>query len=162
MQWHRSCCRLWAGRLADRFGFHRPVAWSVSMALIGAALPVATQHVGALALSGLLTGGALSIAAVAIQREAGQMARDADDLKRVFSWVALGPALSNTVAPVVTGLLIDHVGFRAAFAFGAVLPLLGAWAAWQVPRQPSLPPQPSGPAAAGRVRTAAHSGTCAT
>jgi MFS family permease len=135
---------LWAGRLADRFGFHRPVAWSVAMALVGAALPVLSQHIAALAVSGLLTGGALSTTAVTVQREAGRMARDADDLKRVFSWVALGPALSNTVAPVLTGLLIDHVGFRAAFAFGALLPLLAAWAAWLVPRG-----APAGRAAAG-------------
>ncbi len=118
---------LWAGRLADRFGFHRPVRWAVGLALTGALLPVFTQHLAALAFSGLLTGGAVSVAAVAIQREAGLMARDASDLKRVFSWVALGPALSNTLAPVIAGLLIDHVGFRAAFAFGALLPLLGAW-----------------------------------
>ncbi len=130
---------LWAGRLADRFGFHRPVTWAVGMAIVGAALPVLTQHLAALAVSGLLTGGAVSVAAVAIQREAGLMARDASDLKRVFSWVALGPALSNTLAPVIAGLLIDHVGFRAAFAFGAVLPLLAVAAAWRVPRQPALP-----------------------
>ena len=131
---------LWAGRLADRFGFHRPVRWAVGMALGGAVLPVITQHLAALAVSGLLTGGAVSVAAVAIQREAGLMARDASDLKRVFSWVALGPALSNTLAPVITGLLIDHFGFRAAFAFGALLPLMAVAAASRVPRQPALPP----------------------
>jgi predicted MFS family arabinose efflux permease len=102
--------------------------------VLGAALPVASQQLWALALSGLLTGGGLSVGAVAIQREAGQMANDASDLKRVFSWVALGPALSNTLAPVITGLLIDHGGFRAAFAFGALLPLMAVAAAWRVPR----------------------------
>ena len=125
---------LWAGRLADRYGFHRPVAWAVGMALVGAALPVATQHIASLAVSGLLTGGAVSVAAVAIQREAGQMARDAGDLKRVFSWVALGPALSNMIAPVITGLLIDHLGFRSAFLFAALLPLLAIAAVARVPR----------------------------
>ena len=127
---------LWAGRLADRFGFHRPVTWAVGMALTGAALPVATQHLAALAVSGVLTGGAVAFAAVAIQREAGLMARDAGDLKRVFSWVSLGPALSNMLAPVITGLLIDHFGYRSAFAFGALLPLLAVAAAWRVPRTP--------------------------
>jgi MFS family permease len=130
---------LWAGRMADRHGFHRPVALSVIGGLVGAVLPVITQHIVALALSGLLTGGAVAFAAVAIQREAGQMARDPDDLKRVFSWVALGPALSNAFAPVIAGLLIDHAGYRWAFAFGALLPLLAAWAAWQVPRAAPVP-----------------------
>jgi MFS family permease len=142
---------LWAGQMADRHGFHRPVIGSIIAALIGATLPVVTQHLAALALSGLLTGGAGAFAAVAIQREAGLMARDIGDLKRVFGWVALGPALSNTVAPVVAGLLIDHAGFRAAFVFAALLPLVAAWAVWQVPRQhalqhaaPSAPVSPLG------------------
>jgi MFS family permease len=130
---------LWAGRMADRHGFHRPVTIAVVVALVGAVLPVLTQHVVAFAISGLATGGAVAFAAVAIQREAGLMARDAGDLKRVFSWVALGPALSNTFAPVIAGLLIDHVGFRAAFVFGALLPLGAAWAATQVPRKPAAP-----------------------
>lgn len=123
-----------AGRMADRYGFHRPVRWAVAAALSGAVLPVITQHIAALALSGLLTGGAVAFAAVAIQREAGQMARDPDDLKRVFSWVALGPALSNTFAPVIAGVLIDHAGYRAAFAFGALLPLAAVACAARVPR----------------------------
>jgi MFS family permease len=127
---------MFAGRMADRHGFHRPVLWAVVAATAGALLALVSQHVVALAISGLATGGATAFAAVAIQREAGQMARDASDLKRVFSWVALGPALSNTFAPVVAGGLIDLVGYRAAFAFGAMLPLLGAWAAWHVPRAP--------------------------
>jgi MFS family permease len=141
---------LWAGRLADRYGFHRPVRWAVGMALAGAALPVMIQHLLALAVSGILTGGAVSVAAVAIQREAGLMARDASDLKRVFSWVSLGPALSNTLAPVITGLLIDHAGFRAAFAFGALLPLLAVAAASRVPRTP-LPPGASHRVAPGHA-----------
>jgi MFS family permease len=99
---------------------------------------VLSQHVVSFAVSALLTGGATSVAAVAIQREAGQMARDPADLKRVFSWVAIGPALSNTFAPVIAGALIDLSGFRAAFVFGTLLPLLAAWAAWQVPRQPKV------------------------
>jgi len=142
---------LWAGRLADRFGFHRPVAWGVAMGLVGAALPVFTQHLAALALSGLLTGGGVSVAAVAIQREAGLMARDAGDLRRVFSWVALGPAMSNALAPVIAGVLIDHAGFVWAFAFGTLLPLGAAWAASRVPRVHALPalgdePRVQGPA----------------
>lgn len=125
---------LWAGRLADRHGYHRPLAWGVAMALLGAVLPVLAQQIWAFALSGLLTGGGLSTAAVAIQREAGRMARDTADLKRVFSWVALAPALSNTVAPLLTGLLIDYAGFRVAFAAAVVLPIAAAWAGSRVPR----------------------------
>jgi len=133
---------LWAGRLADRHGLHRPLAIGSAMGFAGTLLVLGWLDVAPLAVAALATGGALSVAAVAIQHEAGRMARDEQDLKRVFSWVALGPALSNAVAPVVVGLLIDHGGFRAAFAFTLTLPaaawVLGRW----VPRRHLGPPAP--------------------
>lgn len=125
---------LWAGRLADRHGLHRPLAVGVALGASGAAAAVVSQHVAVLAFAALATGGAVSVAAVGIQREAGLMAREPRDLKRVFSWVALGPALSNALAPVVVGLLIDHVGFRSGFVFALALPLLAWGLGRQVPR----------------------------
>jgi len=130
---------MWAGRQADRHGFHRPVGIGVLMALAGAAVALAGQGLWTIGFSCLLGGGALSVAAVAIQREAGLMADEPSQLKRVFSWVALGPALSNAIAPVATGLLIDHVSFRAAFALALGLPLLAWWAAGHVPRHAPKP-----------------------
>jgi MFS family permease len=148
---------LWAGRLADRHGLHRPLAIGAAMGFCGTLLVVAWLDVAPLVVAALATGGALSVAAVAIQHEAGRMARDEQDLKRVFSWVALGPALSNAVAPVIVGLLIDHSGFRAAFVFTLALPaaawLLGRW----VPRRRLGPPASSdgrAPAAFDLLRVA--------
>ncbi len=125
---------LWAGRLADRHGFHRPVGIGVLMALFGALVALGSQSLWAITFSCLLSGGAISVAAVAMQREAGLMADNPSELKRVFSWVALGPALSNALAPVAAGLLIDHVSFRAAFALAVLLPLLAWGFALRVPR----------------------------
>lgn len=129
---------LWAGRLSDRHGFHRPVGVGVSMALVGALCVLVFQSLWAIAVGSLLCGGAIAVAAVAIQREAGLMATDASELKRVFSWVALGPALSNALAPVAAGVLIDHVGFSAAFGLAVLLPAVAWGLATRVPR---LPPQ---------------------
>ncbi|MDC8785905.1 MFS transporter [Roseateles koreensis] len=127
---------LWAGRQADKHGFHRPVGTGVLMALVGALVALVGQSLWAIAFSCLLCGGAISISAVALQREAGLMADEPSELKRVFSWVALGPAMSNALAPVAAGLLIDHFSFTAAFALALVLPLV-AWAlAQKVPRHP--------------------------
>ncbi|MCX6024297.1 MAG: hypothetical protein NTZ05_21730, partial [Chloroflexi bacterium] len=50
--------------------------------------------------------------------------------KRVFSWLAIGPAFSNFIGPFAAGLLIDYAGAQAGdltgyrFAFGlmALLP----------------------------------------
>ncbi|HSI50895.1 MAG TPA: MFS transporter [Ideonella sp.] len=130
---------LWAGRQADRHGMHRTLGIGVVMGAGGALLAAISQHPVALAMAALTTGGAVAVAAVGIQREAGRLAHNALDLKRVFSWVSLGPALSNALAPVVVGLLIDHVGYRSGFVFAALLPLASwAFAGW-VPRQPAPP-----------------------
>lgn len=124
---------LWAGRLADRHGLRRPLIVGVGMGTFGAGTAVVSQHPVALAIAALASGGAVAVAAVAIQREVGLMAREPSDLKRVFSWVALGPALSNALAPVIVGLLIDHVGYRSGFVFAACLPLVAWWLAQRVP-----------------------------
>jgi MFS family permease len=128
---------LWAGRLADR-RLHRPLGVGVAMGAVGRR-GVLTQHPAALAFAALATG-CRRVAAVGIQREAGLMAREPSDLKRVFSWIALGPALSNALAPVVVGLLIDHVGFRSGFVFAALLPLVAWWLGRRVP--PTAPAVP--------------------
>jgi MFS family permease len=126
---------LWSGRMADRHGMHRPLAIAAVMGFLGPLASVAALGIASIVVAAVMTGGAVTIAAVAIQHEAGQMARDTADLKRVFGWAALAPALSNAIAPVVVGLLIDHVGYRAAFVFALVLPL-AAWACGRwVPRR---------------------------
>jgi MFS family permease len=123
-----------AGRLADRHGYHRPVAIGVALSFTGACIAWAFQHYAALCVAALLTGGGTSFALVAIQRTAGRSSHDATQLKRIFSWLALGPAFSNFMGPFVSGVLIDLAGFRAAFAFLALLPLATLWWARQVPR----------------------------
>ena len=100
---------LWAGRLADRRGLQHPVRVATVMGLIGTAACTVSPSLVTVGLASLLTGGALSVAAVAIQREAGQLGHEGHDLKRIFSWIAIGPALSNVMAPLASGLVIDHL-----------------------------------------------------
>jgi len=133
---------MWAGRQADRHGFHRPVGIAVLMAGAGAVVALASESLWAIGFSCLACGGAMAVAAVAIQREAGLMANEPSELKRVFSWVALGPAMSNAVMPVVAGLLIDHVSFRAAFGVAVLLPLAAWGLAQKVPRHVPPPRSP--------------------
>jgi MFS family permease len=127
---------LWAGRLADRHGFHRPVGVGVAMAFVGALLALLIPQLWAIATGCLLCGGAVAVAAVALQREAGLMAQEPGELKRIFSWMALGPALSNALSPIVAGLLIDLAGMWAAFALATVLPLVAGLLARRVPPNP--------------------------
>lgn len=120
-----------AGRYADRHGLKRPVGLAVAVASVGAALALVFPVFPVLCVAALATGGATGAATIALQRHVGRAAHDATQLKRVFSWLAIGPAVSNFVGPFCAGLLIDHAGsaagslegYRAAFALMALLPL---------------------------------------
>lgn len=150
---------MWAGRLADRHGLQHPVRLATVMGLVGTLASAIAPSLWTVGLAALLTGGALSLAAVAIQREAGQLAHEGHDLKRIFSWVALGPALSNVVAPLVSGLIIDHAGLRWAFAACVLLPLLAYALLSRVGRRLAQSPhalhRPRAPSAGGSALGAA-------
>jgi MFS family permease len=126
-----------AGRYVDRHGLKRPVLWCVIAAATGAGLAVAWPHFAVLCCSALMTGGATGVASISLQRHVGRAAQDANELKKVFSWLAIGPAVSNFFGPLMAGLLIDHSGFRAAFLFLAMLPL-ATW--FWIRRTVELPP----------------------
>jgi MFS family permease len=114
-----------AGRFADRHGLKRPMGLSVIAATLGAGLAVAFPVFPVLCASALLTGGATGAASIALQRHVGRAAENPTELKQVFSWLAIGPAVSNFIGPLCAGLMIDHAGFRAAFLLLAIFPLVG-------------------------------------
>jgi MFS family permease len=138
-----------AGRFADRHGLRRPVRLAVAFSFAGALLAAISPRYEVLCLAALCMGGATGAASIALQRHVGRAARDATELKQVFSWLSIGPAVSNFFGPVVAGLLIDNAGvwlggtvadangFRAAFVFLALLP----WASWYfIHNTAELPP----------------------
>ena len=134
-----------AGRFADRHGLKRPINYSVLAAVAGAGAAVAYPVFPVLCLSALLTGGATGAAIISLQRHVGRAASGGLQLRQVFSWLSIGPAVSNFLGPFSAGLLIDHagpaagslVGYRAAFFLLALLPL----ATWFLVRQTrELPP----------------------
>ena len=124
-----------AGRFADRNGLKKPMGLAVMAAATGAALAVAFPNFWVLCIGAIMTGGATGVASISMQRHVGRAAADATELKKVFSWLAIGPAVSNFVGPFSAGLLIDHAGvwlggqaadtngFRGAFLLMALLPL---------------------------------------
>jgi MFS family permease len=114
-----------AGRFADRHGLTRPMGLSVIAATIGAGAAVAFPVFPVLCASALLTGGATGAASIALQRHVGRAAENPTQLKQVFSWLAIGPAVSNFIGPLCAGLMIDQAGFRAAFLLLAAFPLVG-------------------------------------
>ena len=134
-----------AGRFADRNGLRLPINYSVAAAVIGAGAAVAFPVFPVLCFAALMTGGATGAASISLQRHVGRAAKGALHLRQVFSWLAIGPAVSNFIGPFSAGLLIDHagptpgslVGYRAAFLLMAVLPL-ASW--FLVRRTHELPP----------------------
>ena len=147
-----------AGRYADRLGLRRPLLWCVTAAAVGAACAATFPLYPMLCVAALLTGGASGAAVIALQRHVGRSVHDRAALRRVFSWLAIGPAVSNFLGPFCAGLLIDHAGgepasttgFRAAFVLLALSPLC----AWFLSRRvPELPPV-AAPVASDRKATA--------
>lgn len=138
-----------AGRFADRHGLRRPMILAIGSAMVGGAMAAVFVNFYVLCITALLMGGATGGASIALQRHVGRAAHDASELRRVFSLLSIGPAVSNFLGPVCVGLLIDHAGvwlggsaadrngFVAAFALCALAPAL-AW--WAVRGTPELPP----------------------
>ncbi len=135
-----------AGRFADRNTLKRPVAISIVCAVSGAAVAAAFPVFAVLCLSALLVGGAAGGALIALQRHVGRMATNQTQLRQVFSWLALGPAISAVIGPLSAGLAIDHLGFRAAFALMAVLPIVSWFLVRHAPERtpPEVPANAAG------------------
>lgn len=143
---------LHAGRLADRWGYHRPVRLAAGLALAGMAAALASVALAgwpavlALCVAATLTGCAANLGMLTIQRTAGLAARDATERMRIFSWLGVAPSFSNVVGPVLAGLMIDAAGFTAAYALLLALPLATLASARKVPvlGAPAAPATPRG------------------
>jgi MFS family permease len=128
-----------AGRYADQHGLKRPFGFATIAAAAGCAMAVIWPVFPVLCVAALLTGGATGAASIALQRHVGRAAAGATQLRKVFSWLAIGPAFSNFLGPFAAGIAIDHGGFQLAFLLMAALPL-ASWA-WVRGTQ-ELPPVP--------------------
>ncbi len=131
-----------AGRYVDRYGFRKPTLIAIVIAMTGASLSVVVPAFFVLCLTALACGAASCVVMITVQRHVGRLAKGPTELRQVFSWMAIGPSISNFLGPVVAGLMIDHFGFRAAFLLLALLPSLGwFWSRRTVEHEP-IAPQP--------------------
>ncbi len=140
-----------AGRYADRHGFRRPFFIGMLLASVGCAAAMLFPTFAVLCFTALCTGGAAGIVVIAVQRHVGRVAHEPAQLKKVFSWLALGPAIANFIGPFATGLLIDHAtfggsdisGYRVAFGLLALSPIC-AWLWVRNTQETPLAPRPEG------------------
>jgi MFS family permease len=130
---------LHSGRLADRFGYHRPVRLAVGLTASGLLLAVGSTavagwpHFALLGAAAMLSGAGANMGMLTIQRTAGLAARDSAERVRVFSWLGIAPSFSNVVGPVSVGFVIDAAGFAAGYALLFALPLATLVSARAVP-----------------------------
>jgi MFS family permease len=129
-----------AGRLVDRYGYHRPVLLALLSSASGAVLAIASTftdgalHFGLLCLSAMATGVGANTGVMAIMRTAGLLARDSTERLRVFSWLSVAPAFANVIGPVSAGVMIDLGGFLAAYVLLGATTGLTLWGMLRVPR----------------------------
>lgn len=131
------------GRLVDRRGYHVPVRIAVALTLSGALVALLSTRAGSLGYACLcgaavLSGAGSNMGLITIQRSAARTAHNTTELRRVYSWLGIAPSLSNFLGPLVSGVLIDRVGFWAAFLFLGALPLLTLVCTPLVPREAPL------------------------
>ena len=139
------------GRYVDRHGMRVAILASVAAACLGGLLAMIWPVFGVLCLTALLTGGATAATVIAIQRQVGRLSSGGADLRRSFSWLAIGPSISNVIGPLAVGFLIDHAGpspgsqqgFQAAFALMAGVPLVTWWLLRRVLRASQVTPASS-------------------
>ncbi len=139
---------LYAGRLADRRGYHRPVYVSMALTGLGCLLAVASTflaggwHFALLCGAAMATGTGANTGMLTIQRSAGLAAGSSVERVRIFSWLGMAPSFSNVIGPVAVGFMIDAHGFGAGYALLLVLPLATLISARQVPRSAAVAVKP--------------------
>lgn len=141
---------LYAGRMADRHGFHRPVRLAAVLGLAALGLAAAAASFAGwlelvlLGAAAMLAGTSANVGMLTVQRTAGLAAGDATERVRVFSWLGVAPAFANVLGPVSVGFAIDAAGHRAAYLVLLVLPLVALASARAVPPMPPDAPPPQG------------------
>lgn len=135
------------GRYADRHGLKRPMRWCIAAAACGVGLAALWPILPLIGIAALLCGAGAGAANLVLQRHVGRASASPEELRRAFSWLSIAPATANFVGPLVTGLLIDHAGYRSAFLALALAPLAGWLILRHVPEAGKEPDAPTGPQA---------------
>ena len=105
------------GRWVDRAGAARVMRVGIAMVLLGAWLPVLNLSLPTILIMAVTIGCGFNMLSIAAQHTVGHLVRDASSSQRLanFGWFALGHSASSTLGPLLAGVLIDALGFRAAF-----------------------------------------------
>jgi predicted MFS family arabinose efflux permease len=112
-----------AGRWIDRIGINKPMlVGSVGVGL-GVVMPFIIPGLVSLYVTAVLTGVSFMLINVSAYHAVGEMSAPEDRAVN-FSYVALGFSTSSFIAPMMSGIAIDQLGFRATFLILALFTLL--------------------------------------
>jgi MFS family permease len=114
-----------AGRMTDRLGFKLPLLFGTGGVFVALILPFVWPSMATLYVTASLIGIAFMALQLATQTLAGAIAKP-EDRARNFSMLSLGFACANLSGPVLTGILIDQVGYAWTF-FALAMPLVPAF-----------------------------------
>jgi MFS family permease len=113
-----------AGRIADRLGFQAPLLVGTIGVAAALLLPFFRPQIGTLYATAALIGIAFMALQLATQTLAGAIAKPSERARN-FSLLSIGFAAANFSGPLLTGFLIDRIGY--AYTFGTLaLPLVPA------------------------------------
>jgi MFS family permease len=121
------------GRWVDAVGPQRPTLIGALLILGGALLPSAFSYASAdlapVLVAASLIGAGSALVMLSIQQVIGERA---DPARRpaAFAWFAMGASVSGFSGPVLSGLLIDSFGHRAAFSALVIVALLAVALVW--------------------------------
>jgi len=137
-----------AGRMADRYGYHRPQALAIGLAVVGVGCALAAcwlsgpWQFGLQCVGAACSGTSTNIGVIVVSRAAGHLAKDSTERLRVFSWLGMAYSMANVLGPVAAGFMIDAGGFAAAYGLLLALPWVSLIVMRHVPVQapPAAPP----------------------
>lgn len=113
-----------AGRISDRLGYKTPLLVGSLGVMAAVLVSAAAPSMGSLYATAMLSGLGFMALQLATQALAGAIAGPAERARN-FSWLSIGFAAANLCGPLVTGWLIDNIGYARTFAALAV-PLVPA------------------------------------
>lgn len=146
------------GRWIDRRGAQHVMRRGVLLVCTGAWLPVLQLSMPMLFAMAMFLGIGFNLISMASLHAVGTLSNGHGNQRRLanYGWFGLGFASSATIGPSLAGVLIDHAGFRAAFAVlalfstTAVVLVFGALRTVEALAAPPAPPPPAALQAAQR------------
>ncbi len=115
-----------AGRWIDRIGVNKPLLVGSIGVCLGTVMPFIFPTMTALYATSILTGVSFMLINVSAYHAVGEMSPP-EDRPVNFSYVALGFSTSSFIAPMLTGVAIDQLGYPMTFlilALFTVLPII--------------------------------------